>query len=220
MKKFSFIILLFINIYSLLSQEIGQAFINIPDKYIPALTKEKRSELIYRHNILNIDTISNNFKGVSKLETLDRNNQYIKVDPSEKSTFELKIWIKEDSSKVIGISHTVCGPICDSHVAFFNSNYERLDFEEITIFPNVTILDFFDMEKIKSSGEKIEDLVKKYDILFASIYFQPDNNILVTSNSKEYLPSDIYAEIEPYLLGNKVLLTWSNGIFKKGAVTW
>jgi len=202
------------------AQAIEWAFVNLPEQYFPLLTKERRAELIFQHNMSGADSILNNFGGISRLREIDIANEYLKIDLTKKSTFELKALSTNDSNLVFVFSHTVCAPVCDSHLAFFDSEFRRLDTDVNPIFPDITVSDFLDTDKIRAAGETLENIVKKYDILFASICLQKDNTILIQSNTKEFLPTEIYEEILPYIIGDKILLTWNNGIFTKGQAKW
>lgn len=221
MKKIVFNLFLLFNTFFLFSQSIEQAFINIPEQYFPQLSKNKRTELLFRFHVLKLDTITNNFKGISTILDVDNKNYYLKMKPTETSFFEEKIWVKKDSTKIIGFNHIVCGPICDSHVAFFNQNYERIDEKENDLFPEITIADFIDKEKIKKDELELKNIINKHDIFFTSIYFpKTGNDIFLETNIDEYLPEEIYKELKPYLLGNKMELEWEDGLFKKGEIKW
>lgn len=221
MKNILLIILLLTNTFGLLSQNIEQAFVNIPDQYFPQLTKEKRSDLIYRHNVLKTDTITNNFKGISTLKEIDYQHQFLRLATTDISTFEEKIWIKKDSSKIIGFNHNVCGPVCDSHVAFFNTNFQRIDVGKNHIFPEVNIADFLNKDKILADGKTVKQIISLYDIFFTTIIFQKtENNIILESNVEKYLSPQTYNDLKPYLLGNKMELVWNDGVFKKGNISW
>lgn len=220
MKKLLPIIFLLFGISGLYGQAIEWAFVNLPEQYLPLFTNEKRAELIFRHNVSGMDTISNNFNGISRLREIDIVHEYLKIDLTEKSTFELKILPTNDLTPVIVFSHTVCAPVCDSHLAFFNSEFRRLNTDMNLIFPEIAISDFLDATKIHAAGETLENIVRKYDVLLASVFLQKDNTILVQSNTKELLPSEIYEEILPYIIGDKILLTWEDGVFTKGKATW
>jgi len=238
MKKI-LIYILFSGVFCAAAQNIEQAFVNLPDQYIPLLSKERRMQLLFHYialtsedseidngrplltSLLRTDSIENNFKGISKMQILDSENNYLKIALTEKSTFEMKIWELNDTTEIIGFSHTVCAPVCDSQVAFFNKNFRRLDTDANQMFPDIAIQDFLNREKIAADGEKLENMVIKHDALFATIVFQQQSDtILLKSNVKEFLTAEIYAGIEPYLTGNTIELTWENGIFKKGGATW
>ena len=221
MKKILIYIILSASVFCVSAQNIEQVFINFPDLYIPLLSKEKRAELLFNHNVAKTDTIVNNFKGTSKLLILDTENNFLKLELTEKSKFEMKIWTLNDTVRFVGFSHTVCAPVCDSRVAFFNMNFKRLDTDKNQMFPDIAIQDFLNKEKIAADGKNLENMVKKHDALFATITFQPNSdNILLKSHAKEFLSAEVYADIEPYLIGNFIELIFENGIFKKGVATW
>lgn len=216
------ITVLLFGLFGLRAQTIEEAFVNLPNQYFPLLDKDARAELMARYNVSNTDSIVNNFGGVSKISVMDKENEYLKLNLTEKSSFEVKMWTINDSTKVIGFSHTVCAPVCDSHIAFFNTQYKRLDTGiQPDIFPEIGISDFLNKEKIVADGKTTEEIIEKYDILFGTISFmQNEDNVLLKSNTKEYLPSEIYTEIEPYLSGDKIEYKWVNGKFEKGEVSW
>jgi len=220
MKKI-LIYILFSGVFCTAAQNIEQAFINLPERYLPLLSQEKRTELLFNQHLEKSDSVTNNFKGTSKMQIFDRENDYLKIALTEKSTFEMKIWTLNDTTRIIGFSHTVCAPVCDSQVAFFDKNFKRADTDKNLMFPDIAIQDFLNGEKIAADGEILENMVKKHDALFATITFQAHSDtILLKSNAKEFLPAEIYADVEPYLTGNTIELTWENGIFKKGGATW
>lgn len=206
--------------FGLHAQTVEWAFVNLPEQYFPLLTQERKAELIFQHNMSDADSILNNFGGISRLHEMDIANEYLKIDLTEKSTFELKALPTNDSSPVFVFSHTVCAPVCDSHLAFFDSEFRRLDTDTNPIFPDITVSDFLNTDKIRAKGETVENIARKYDVLFATISLQKDNTILVQSNINQFLPPEIYEEILPYIIGDKILLTWNNKIFTKGQAKW
>jgi len=220
MKKLFSIVFLLVSICGLHAQTVEWAFVNLPDRYLPLLTTERRTELLFKYKMFGINTVTNNFNGTSRLRELDIEHEHLKIDLTKQSTFELKVLPASGLTNVIVLSHTVCAPVCDSHIAFFDSEFRRLDTDTNPIFPDIAVSDFLDVNKIRAAGKTLENIVRRYDILFASVILQKDNNILVKSNTKEFLPPEIYADIEPFLLGDRILLTWNDGIFKKGKATW
>jgi hypothetical protein len=216
MKKI-FFILLIICALPISAQNIEQVFINLPEQYLQVLSKEKRSALLFYHSIGRADSIENNLKGISRLAVLD--TDYLKVNLTEKSVFELKIWRLSDTTEIIGFSHTVCAPVCDSQVAFFDKNFRRLDTDGNQMFPDIAVQDF--LNAATAAGETVENIVRKHDALFATISFSPkSSSIVLKSNAKDFLPKEIYADLEQYLIGDSIELMFENGIFEKGAAQW
>lgn len=108
------------------AQRIENLYINMPDGLNPVLTKQNRLELIEYQKAGQDDSVTNRFGKPSHLLFLDTLQQSLAVRNTSGSTFEMKLIKLTDSKPAIGIIRTVCAPVCQSTVEFYDTAWARL----------------------------------------------------------------------------------------------
>jgi Protein of unknown function (DUF3256) len=103
-----------------------QLYIGMPDGLDPTLNKQKRLELLEYYKAHQNDSIKNLFNNKVILTKFDTAEQHLIVKNTSCSTFEMKLIQRPDSVPIVGIIHTVCGPICQSRVEFYDTAWHKL----------------------------------------------------------------------------------------------
>jgi hypothetical protein len=99
-------------------------FDRIPDSMLPTLSPVNRADFIDFLESRMKAVVKNRFGGAS--EMTDLTDDYIRIQLTGHSTWEMKALPAGDSTKVICVVSTVCGPVCDSSVDFYTTRWERL----------------------------------------------------------------------------------------------
>jgi hypothetical protein len=103
------------------AQNVEKLYVNMPDAINPTLSKQNRLELLEYHKAGQGDSIDNRFGNKAYLSILDTLQQYIVVKNTPNSTFEMKLLKLENEVPAIGIIRTVCAPVCQSNIAFYDT---------------------------------------------------------------------------------------------------
>lgn len=221
MKNKALIILLLSSFFAniVFSQNIEQAFTSMPDEYYLSLPSAQRKEMVKAFKTDTIHTRKNKFRGESSILVLDSLNHFMSIKNSENATVHLKILSNPlTTTSYYALIFTACAPVCDSHIGFYNNNWQFL---QQSLLPKITINDFLDTVKIVTEGKQIEKIAEQFDLVFIETNFlENKNNIVATLNSGSYLDKDSYERLKKYLKGDKVLFTWENTIFKKSICYW
>ena len=123
MKKiFSIIVLVFSVTLSAQEVKMRDVFAQAPDSIFPMMTKNNRLDCIdFIENNMRA-RVKNKFETYSELTALT--TDYLRLQPSEKSTVELKIF----NDSLLCMVHTYQGPAADSEVRFYNTKWEPIEY--------------------------------------------------------------------------------------------
>ena len=134
-RLLSFILCLVIS-STLFAQVVRQAFVNMPDSILSILTKVNREDCIDFLDSHMKAVIKNRFDQKSEMTTLS--NDFLRMQLSTNSSFEMKILPTTDTTHVICTIQTVCSKVCDSHIKFYTINWQPLDSKDYIILPKQT----------------------------------------------------------------------------------
>jgi hypothetical protein len=105
---------------------IEQLYVGIPDALDPTMSKQNRVELVAYFKAHQGDSIKNLFNNKVILTKLDTVYQHLIIKYSSCSTFEMKLIQRPDSLPIVGIIHTICGPVCQSRIEFYDTAWHQL----------------------------------------------------------------------------------------------
>ena len=124
MRNISILFAIFFSV-TLSAQEVKMrdVFAQAPDSIFPLMTKNNRLDCIdFIENSMRA-RVKNKFDTYSELLLLTKD--YLKLQPSDKSTVEMKIF----NDSLICFVHTFQGPAADSEVSFYNLKWEPVDYK-------------------------------------------------------------------------------------------
>lgn len=194
-------------IANLTAQNIDYWYINMPDNLNPTLSKQNRHELVEYYKANQGDSIANKFNHQAYLQRYDSVNQIIVVKNTPVSVFEMKLINTENKMPVIGIISTVCTPICQSSINFYDTawNVIPLKFE----MPKAT-------EWLKKDSTLYESLDKQWvqNVLensFIKLSFGVGNQSIIAQNeSLDFLNENDKKIISPLLIDKPLTFTLKN----------
>jgi len=134
MRKVVFIISFLFSFFALQAQEAKILFDSIPESMLPLLSPVNRADFIDFLDSKMKAEVKNKFGGTSEMTDLTDN--YIRIKLTERTTWEMKTLPVNDSTKVICVVSTACGPVCDSSVDFYTANWKKIpvsDFIELPV---------------------------------------------------------------------------------------
>ena len=108
MKKIILLCFLMASVISLNAQDAKSVFINMPDSLSPLLTKVNREDF---EDFLESNMkaqVKNKMDKMSEMKTLTKDYVYLQTTPQ--SSFQMKLLQLNDTTKIICVVNTVCGP--------------------------------------------------------------------------------------------------------------
>ena len=107
-------------------QKFDNILLNIPEQYIPLLSKQNRFELIEYYKANQKDSVKNKFGKFATLELYDSTNQHIILKPSKISRVEIKKLNTTDLSPIFAIINTILLPVPHSSINFYNMQWQKI----------------------------------------------------------------------------------------------
>jgi len=143
------------------------------------------------------DSIQNVFGNLAYLLTFDTLNNFIAVKNTKSSTFEMKLMKNEQGMPFIGIIRSVCAPICQSSIEFYDTAWNKIPLQ--FIMPKA--IQWVNKEKLAASTDLDKTWVEKaLENTFVSLQFDAKNQfIIATNNSVEFLSVEDRKVISPLL---------------------
>lgn len=118
------------------AQTARSLFDSIPQTMLPLLTQVNRADFIdFKES--NMQAKVKNRLGETS-EMTDFTENYIRIELTEKSTWEMKLFADKDSATLICVVHTVCGAVCDSHVKLYTASWKELPTENYLVLPQIS----------------------------------------------------------------------------------
>ena len=125
MKRLFLSILLCVFVWGMKAQEMDAVFVAMPDQYVPQLENAWRKDLIDLYNSGKEAKLKNTMNGFSTLKKLT--DDYLLLQVTERSTVEMKLLPLVNDTYVVCMITTVYGPVPDSQVEFFTTDWKLLD---------------------------------------------------------------------------------------------
>ena len=133
LRKQLFAACLALSSFALQAQDAGTLFGRIPDAMLPLLSPVNRADFIDFLDSKMKAGVKNKFGGESEMTELT--DSYIRIKLTGRSTWEMKALPVNDSTKVICVVSTVCGPVCDSAIGFYTTRWEKIPTPDYLIVP-------------------------------------------------------------------------------------
>ncbi len=183
----------------------------MPDAYYLTLTQNMRSKLLEAYKTDNNATQKNRFKGQSSINCIDSINDFLSVQNSPNGKADFKILREQNIPAYLVVIFTVCAPLCDSHIGFYNAEWQLLP---NSLLPNISITDFLDLDKIKSEEKTADEIAESIGMTFYQYTFVDNgNDISIRLQADKSLEAENYSRLKPYLKTEKLLFKWNNGIY-------
>lgn len=212
MKQIALIISLFaagiLTITSATAQEAKKIFISMPDSLSPLLTAVNRADCIDFLESNMRAQVTNRFGRKSEMTELG--SDYIRMQMSPQSTWQMKLLRVNDSTKVVCVVSTVCAPVCDSDVEFYTTDWKQLPVgnflsSQPALKDFVEPVDTTDYAVLTARDRATVSLVKA-DLSKA------DDKLTFTLTTPEYMEKETAEKLKPFLR-RPIVYVWSEGRF-------
>ncbi len=210
MKRLFLSILLCVFVWGMKAQEMDAVFVAMPDQYVPQLENAWRKDLIDLYNSGKEAKLKNTMNGFSTLKKLT--DDYLLLQVTDRSTVEMKLLPLVNNTYVICMITTVYGPVPDSQVEFFTTDWKPLDAADL--YTPVSAEWFIKDDADKSRIAFIE-ATTRLDMDLRKYSLSPDNQML----TEEYTTPQSLSEaerkrVEPFLKNEPKVYTWEKFHFK------
>lgn len=195
---------------SLFSQEAKRLFVDMPDSLCQLLTKVNREDCIDFLESKMKAVVENRFRQNSEMTSLGRD--YISMQMSAQSTWQMKVLAMNDSVRVIAVVSTVCAPACDSSLKFYTTDWKPLDAGAFVSLPS---MDDFLTAPDSADIYEYDEARRAADMLLMKADFSKDNSDLIfTLTTPDYMAAEMAEKLAPYVRPGLVY-KWENGRFVK-----
>lgn len=138
-------------------------------------------------------------------------NDYLLLQTTERSTVEMKLLPLVNNTYVVCMISTVNGPVPDSRIEFFTTNWEPLATSDLFTQPTS---DWYIKQGIDKKDEAYQEAASHLDMDLIQYRLSPDDQTLTAIyTTPQYLSQEAREKIEPYLSEPKVY-TWQKYHFQ------
>ncbi|KAA6321882.1 hypothetical protein EZS27_028520 [termite gut metagenome] len=197
--------------FFLSAQEAKKLFLTMPDSFTPLLTPINRADFIdFLENKMQAQ-VKNKFE--KRAEMTDLTLDYIRIQMTPQSTWQMKLLAVNDTTKVICAISTACAPVCDSHIHFYTTAWKELPTQDY--LPKLpTQDDFFQTPSDSISLDEYDKIRMKTDISFIKADLSKTGNTLsFTFTTLDYIGKEETETLKNYLR-EVVMYEWKGRRFQ------
>lgn len=210
MKRLIFSILICALALSVKAQEMDALFISMPDNNIPQLENAWRKDLVDLYKSGKEATLKNAMNGSSSLKKLT--SDYLLLQATERSSIEMKLLPLVNNTNVICMIRTVDGPVADSQVEFFTTDWQPLAVSDL--FTPVDA-DWFIKDGTDKNSNAFQDAASRLDMNLIQYTLSPDNLTLTAAYTTPlYLSQEDRKAVTPFIKESPKVYTWEKYHFK------
>lgn len=208
MKKIVLLCFFMASVITLHGQDAKSLFINMPDSLCPLLTKVNREDFADFLESKMKAQVKNKMDKVSEMKELTKD--YLFLQTTSQSTFQMKLLQLNDTTKIICTVSTVCGPVCDSSIKFYSTDWRELSSGNYIESPSI---EQFFLTPDSAQVEAFNSARASLDIYFLKADLSKDtSNLAFTFTSPENLGEDDTKVLQPFLKKN-LNYSWQGGRF-------
>ncbi len=210
MKQFIITLLIVAFAGGIKAQNMEAVFTAMPDSYIPQLESAWRKDLIDLFKSGKDARLKNTMNGFSTLKALTED--YMMLQVTERSTIEMKLLPAAKKTKVICLVKTIFGPVGDSEVSFYTTDWAPLATAEL--FTPIAA-EWFLNEKADKSSNAYQDVLSCLDIDLIEYRLSPEKQTLTAVyNTPQYLSKEEREKVLPFLKKDLKVFKWKKQQFK------
>lgn len=210
MKRILFSILLSVFALGVGAQEMDALFVSMPDSNIPQLENAWRKDLVDLYKSGKEAKLKNTMNGFSTLKKLT--SDYLLLEVTERSRIEIKLLPLVNNTNVVCFVRTVSGPVADSRVDFFTTEWVPLDASDL--FTPVSA-DWFIKEDADRGSTDFLSATSRLDMDLIEYRLSPDSlTLTATYNTPLYLSKEDRDKVNPFIKESPKVYTWEKHHFK------
>ena len=192
------------------AQDMTSVFTAMPDQYIPQLEHAWRKDLVDLYTSGKESRLKNTMNGFSTLKNLT--SDYLLLQVTDRSTIEMKLLPLVNNTNVICLVKTVNGPVPDSRIEFFTTEWEPLAASDL--FTPVEA-DWFIKEDADKNSTAFLDAASRLDMDLIQYSLSPENlTLTATYTTPQYLGQEDRKIVTPFIKEAPKVYTWEKYHFK------
>lgn len=204
MKQLILSLFLLFAFATLPAQRIADTLSEMPENIIPILTEEGKRALLEDSTITTVTTL------LGEVTRVEHRDDYIMFRTSAVGTTQIKLLNTEQDEELICVVQTVCAPACNSDIAFYNSDWERISDNDM--LPNLTPENFVTSLLEEDKYIVIQTLLP--DICPVSALFDMEGNLIMNLDVDNYLSGEMLEEFERTFEKKNLVLQWNGHSFE------
>lgn len=211
-KRLTILIGLFMGaVVALQAQEAKACFKSMPDSLCPLLSAVNRADFIDFLESKMKAEVTNNFGGKSEMTELT--SDYLHVQMTPQSTWQMKLLAVSDTTKVICVVSTACAPACDSHIRFYTTDWAELPVSSyLPVLP--TMNDFIAEAADSVHTYEFQDACRQADMLLMKADLSAKEATLTfTFTTIDYMNKEAAEKLKPFVR-RPVVYTWDGKSFR------
>lgn len=208
MRKVNFIVLLVVatTAVSLKGQTASDLFVSAPESMLLTLDKTDRLDLIDFYKAGQEASVENQLGDTSAILRLT--DDFVELKTGNE-TFELILLHMVNDSKIVCLIQTVCAPVCDSYLAFYTTNWKKID---PTVFIAPANKSWFVKEGFDPEDQQVKNTLIPLDISLMRFHYDTEKQVLCQYyTTPEYVSLDDKTKAEVFLKNEPRIFSW-NGV--------
>lgn len=195
---------------ALQAQDLKSLYIAIPDSLSPLLTKVNRQDFGDFLQSGMKAQVKNRFGKTS--EMLQMTNDYLCLQLTSVSRTEMKLLPLNDSIQVICVANTYQGPVADTELSFYTTQWQKLETEQFIQLPEQD--DFFIVPSTTERRDSLERLKTQADMrLIKADLSAKTATVQFTYTVPDYMEKESAAALRAYMRKTPLLYEWKDGKF-------
>lgn len=191
------------------AKDLRALFTDMPDSIIPLLTKSARMDCMdYMESGMKA-VVTNRLGGSTEMVRFDKD--YLSIQLTAVSTFDMKLFYHRDSTVVICVVRTICSDMCDSRLSFFDADWNAIDNKKLIeepVFEDYVLKNIF-------KGDSIETLAEYAALRLNKITVDNDKNGLRFSFSSAGFLSEDASDYLHFFNPDPLLFKWNGKVLRR-----
>lgn len=210
MKRLIFTLCLLAALAVASAQEARTLFIQMPDSILPLMTSVNRADCIDFLDSRMRAVVTNRLGGKSEMTALTPN--YIRLQMTSKSAWQMRLFPLTDSTKVVCVVSTVYGPAPDCTVRFYDARWHSLP--AARFLPALPQVDDFLSELPDSAfSYRLRDVRRQADLRLLDATLDATGDSLVFRlGTPLYMEREAAEELKPFVR-RSIVYRWRDGQF-------
>ncbi|MGM9759457.1 MAG: DUF3256 family protein [Parabacteroides sp.] len=192
------------------AQDMASVFTSMPDQQVPQLEDAWRKDLVDLFQQGKEARVQNTMNGYTTLKQLTKDYLFLQV--TERSTVEMKMLPLVNNTHVVCVVTTVFGPVPDSRVAFFTTEWEPLTASDL--LAPVSVDDFL-QQPSDTTSDVYQDALACLDLFLVHYTLSPEAQTLTaTYTTPDYLNREDRKRVAPYIKPDPIVRKWEKFHFQ------
>ncbi|MCK9180125.1 MAG: DUF3256 family protein [Bacteroides sp.] len=195
-NKWLLILLLFFSFISIHAKSAKELFMKMPADFTPLLTEVNKADFIDFLESKMKAEITNRLEGKSEMTQLT--DDYIHIQMTSNSEWEMKVFSLAEGDYLIGLITTACGPVCDSQIQFYDSNWKELPLDDYLVLPDFSKTIQWPTDEVDKV--KLQRAIQTITFTLYQASFEVEQPaILFKCNTLDYLDTESSEKIKQYI---------------------